>query len=269
VTDSACGTGLLADVIDHPADDTPRLIYADWLEDNPGGCRFPAHAAGRAELIRVQVALEREALSCDMFMFSCGEYMTLVQLEAGGCQRCKRFACLTRREGELLDAVGYYAVHHLADEPTAILIGGKERVGIHRGFVGAWNMTLSQWLEHGPGLVRRHPLTRVELTDKRPVPLGGPGPQSRLRVWDSGYWRYPHYLPPEVVAFLRGRRLDDTEPAVRGYETDAEAVDAASAALIAWAKDQKTWRQVRGGVMTTTHVIPNEPWAGGPMEQKP
>jgi uncharacterized protein (TIGR02996 family) len=238
VTDSACGTGLLADVIDHPADDTPRLIYADWLEDNPGGCRFPAHAAGRAELIRVQVALEREALSCDMFMFSCGEYMTLVQLEAGGCQRCKRFACLTRREGELLDAVGYYAVHHLADEPTAIIIG-KERIGIRRGFVGAWNMTLSQWLEHGPGLVRRHPLTRVKLTDR--VPHAGDIGTERagwFGWFDDASGLDKEDLPHDLWDLLAGFRPCGLT-FWKFYGSEKDAVDALSAALIAWAKEQK------------------------------
>src|SRR4051812_45811571 len=40
----------LADVIANPEDDTPRLVYADWLDENAGS---PADH-GRAELIRVQ-----------------------------------------------------------------------------------------------------------------------------------------------------------------------------------------------------------------------
>src|SRR5262245_49215606 len=43
----------LDDIIEHPGDDTPRLIYADWLEeqDDP-----EAHQL--AEFIRLQIALE-------------------------------------------------------------------------------------------------------------------------------------------------------------------------------------------------------------------
>jgi uncharacterized protein (TIGR02996 family) len=44
----------LARIIAQPADDTARLVYADWLEENGG----PADAA-RAEFIRVQCALAR------------------------------------------------------------------------------------------------------------------------------------------------------------------------------------------------------------------
>jgi uncharacterized protein (TIGR02996 family) len=27
-------TAFLRDILEHPDDDTPRLIFADWLEDN-------------------------------------------------------------------------------------------------------------------------------------------------------------------------------------------------------------------------------------------
>jgi uncharacterized protein (TIGR02996 family) len=42
----------LHDIIEHPDDDTPRLVYADWLEDNGD--------PERAEFIRVQIRLVRE-----------------------------------------------------------------------------------------------------------------------------------------------------------------------------------------------------------------
>jgi uncharacterized protein (TIGR02996 family) len=43
--------GLLADIIDNPDDDTPRLVYADWMEEKGD----PA----RAELIRTQIERTR------------------------------------------------------------------------------------------------------------------------------------------------------------------------------------------------------------------
>src|SRR5262249_23643192 len=42
----------LADIVAHPLDDTPRLIYADWLEDNGQG--------EQADFIRIQCELARE-----------------------------------------------------------------------------------------------------------------------------------------------------------------------------------------------------------------
>ncbi len=43
--------GLLRDVCEHPDDDTPRLVYADWLDEHGD--------PDRAEFIRVQVEAER------------------------------------------------------------------------------------------------------------------------------------------------------------------------------------------------------------------
>ena len=43
----------LADIIEHPDDDTPRLIFADWLEDQDD----PA-SRDQAEFIRTQIQLE-------------------------------------------------------------------------------------------------------------------------------------------------------------------------------------------------------------------
>src|SRR4051794_16651783 len=48
---SMSADGLLKDIIENPEDDAPRLIYADWLDDNG--------EAERAEFIRAQIELSR------------------------------------------------------------------------------------------------------------------------------------------------------------------------------------------------------------------
>ena len=51
---------LLAGCRAAPADDTPRLILADWLDENADSAGIPAaEALARAQLIRVQVELAR------------------------------------------------------------------------------------------------------------------------------------------------------------------------------------------------------------------
>ena len=45
------GDALFRAVCEHPTDDLPRLVYADWLEENG--------RAGRAEFIRLQCELAR------------------------------------------------------------------------------------------------------------------------------------------------------------------------------------------------------------------
>src|SRR5688572_27026961 len=44
------GTALYRSILAHPADDTPRLVYADWLEENG--------RSEEAEFIRVECRLE-------------------------------------------------------------------------------------------------------------------------------------------------------------------------------------------------------------------
>jgi uncharacterized protein (TIGR02996 family) len=49
---SGDGAALLAAIIAHPDEDTPRLVYADWLDEQGGESN-----AARAELIRLQIAV--------------------------------------------------------------------------------------------------------------------------------------------------------------------------------------------------------------------
>src|SRR5262245_14883803 len=47
---------LLRDICAHPEDDTPRLVYADWLDEHSSGTRGDPNY-DRACFIRAQVAL--------------------------------------------------------------------------------------------------------------------------------------------------------------------------------------------------------------------
>lgn len=50
ITHSIDGQGLLTDIIENPDDDTPRLIYADWCQDNNKPMRAKMlHMQGRYE----------------------------------------------------------------------------------------------------------------------------------------------------------------------------------------------------------------------------
>jgi uncharacterized protein (TIGR02996 family) len=50
---------LLAAIAAHPEEDTPRLAYADWLDEHAGGLPEPASARIRAEFIRIQCELKK------------------------------------------------------------------------------------------------------------------------------------------------------------------------------------------------------------------
>jgi uncharacterized protein (TIGR02996 family) len=116
----------LWDITEHPADDTPRLVYADWLEEQG--------QPQRAELIRLQCRLARLSLDDPE-------------------QRD-----LAARESELL-------VPHQAEWLAALpVLEGVTWSTFHRGFVEEVCIeSADASLEHAPALFRAAPIRRVQL----------------------------------------------------------------------------------------------------------
>jgi uncharacterized protein (TIGR02996 family) len=232
--------GFLADIIEHPADDTPRLVYADWLEEHSD--------PGRAEFIRTQCAAERLRAAC-----LCGD---CVRRRGGGQHhngRCaldrREHGFPGRRERELLLR---YCLHYL---PPAMRNGGvlgdrsvevilsprweySDTPGVlfRRGFVAEVTLPCQAWLEHGPALVRAVPLERVTLADRQPSRWYRLG-------WGEWYWvrqagptlHVPDRLPPELCDLLSTGRVD--EDGVMTYLSRERAQDALSRACLEWARD--------------------------------
>lgn len=96
------GQGLLDAILDTPGDDVPRLVYADWLEDNG--------QPERAEFIRVQVELAGFVAPATGRAICEGKGPAAY---AGSRKRCRCHPCrLIRRERELRGAfyeVGAFA----------------------------------------------------------------------------------------------------------------------------------------------------------------
>ncbi len=208
---------LLAAVLADPEDDLPRLVYADWLEENGQG--------ELAEFIRVQCEMGRAPK----------------RHGAGAFCQCRR-CVLYRRECELLDEYAYLwfpppLVACLSPAGTHFRVPTPGMVGAHvtRGFAGHIACTLADWLSVGPAVVRSHPVTSVVLTDREPDDNGG------AAVWwfsdatgrsdgTSAFVRDPiFYLLAGHAAGFRNSRY---------YPTREAALSALSAALIAWAKSQ-------------------------------
>jgi hypothetical protein len=115
-------------------------------------------------------------------------------------------------------------------------------VAIRRGFVAEVTCPQQAWLEHGPALVRAHPVERVTLGDRSPET----DPETGLLGWvrfepgadPVGPFRLDHRLwdklPTQNVNVV-GRRGDSRW--WRLYpEGDRGAFDGLSAACLAWAK---------------------------------
>jgi uncharacterized protein (TIGR02996 family) len=210
---------LLAAVIADPADDGPRLAYADRLEEAGGD-------DARAEFIRVQCELAR----LDPGPEDRRRASNLLARHRKGApvrMTARTPATLLMREHLLL-------VAHEGDwSPPEFTSGPPIRHwGWRRGFVDEVRLPCDAWLSHGPALARAAPLTRVRLTDRTPNPADG-GHTSRYYWWHGD-------LPAGVYRLMA---CDDAQPAAprerpnwKRYPDLAAAGSAASAALLAWAR---------------------------------
>lgn len=159
------GDALLRAILANPADDTARLVYADWLDEQGQG--------ERAEFIRVQceiavIAAEEAALGQKGGRKSLAEY-----------ERCDRLAWRRRelesRERAVLSAhwrawvpltEGYVSASYptaTGESAPAVEVDGRTYL-FRRGFVSHVTCTAADWLAHADALVAAHPVERVTLT---------------------------------------------------------------------------------------------------------
>jgi uncharacterized protein (TIGR02996 family) len=201
----------LAAILAAPEDDTPRLVYADWLEEHGD----EAHA----EFIRVQCELARGP--------GCG-HAYLDSPARAACPQCGRFDALRCRERELYPE--WLAADDLwmatAFNPECRTFTGPPpwRWEYRRGFMDAVTCPCRDWLAHGPAVVACQPVCEVRLSDREPDRLvTGYG-------WSRGPAPAGHTIPDELYY-----RLD--RPGV--WPTRAAALDALSAAALAWARGER------------------------------
>lgn len=199
------GAALLRAILTDPADDMPRIAYADWLEESGDGAR--------AEFIRVQLALAAMGTVRE-------PRADWVAREFGGMESVwsgsprdvwDRYDSLRCRERGLLDAhrTNWFAFdgrRPWSDGHCDVvwMCGGDGRGGhyfggkCHRGFVaevrctladfvggecvecqGSWDADDPRWRTgcpacsgsgrtpgHGAAIVAQQPVTRVEVTDR-------------------------------------------------------------------------------------------------------
>jgi len=172
--------GLLREIVERPGEGWPRLVYADWLEDNGRGPGDAADARDIREGVTYRLTLPAAA---DLLRGAAG-------VLPGGCE---------------VESCG--------------------------GLVVGVRLPLADWVARGRALVKEFPLRRVELSDRRPV-------------HESGDWSWhPDFnipaagcrVPRALLGRLEGHSPE--HPLWRAYPTEKEAVDAMSAACLAWARD--------------------------------
>lgn len=142
MTDEAA---LLAAIRACPDDDTPRLVYADWCDDND--------RPERAAFIRCQIEIARPVAGCKETP-SC--LASNRPREIGRwCPACWPKRGLLRTEDDLYAAVGCDGL------PVGI---GSPQVTWVRGFVEACEVSAEAWLRHGDAIRAAHPVRRVTFT---------------------------------------------------------------------------------------------------------
>jgi uncharacterized protein (TIGR02996 family) len=191
VTDTDEYRALCRTVLDHPTEDVPRLVLADYLEENGE----PTYA----EFIRTQIEAANTDKCCDTCRSLIGGY---------GCARCS-LAC---RAGELWASVvgvwdfgcfgGRYETDGFVVQPSFHTFRDEPRAfRLHRGFIDEVKCPLDWWVgptcrscggegeevvysghknlyrkcrnchgtgrgtANGPKVVRDHPVTKLTLTD--------------------------------------------------------------------------------------------------------
>jgi uncharacterized protein (TIGR02996 family) len=198
--------GFLADIRANPDDDTPRLVYADWLEDNGD--------PDRATFIRVQCELARSPW------------------QVGRVYDDPAWLRLHAREQDLLSAhalawfcalawPGWYGVAGVAVPGGARWHGGWTGERHHglvtanfaRGFVAHASLLCRRWLELGPRLVRQMPLARVDFQDRCPDAQGPAHLGLFFWVTRRDWWASENGLPPGLRPHLRSGVVHDLGPA--------------------------------------------------------
>jgi uncharacterized protein (TIGR02996 family) len=138
----------LHDIIEHPNDDAPRLIYADWLDEHGG-----AEEQARAEFIRVQIELAR--LGAD----NVGWQMLQSHITTHGKRPLSapgdpRMASLFQRERDLW-------LEHVFEWRKELPAAGFEEV--RRGFAREMYADAGWFVKSGAVLWRQAPVVSVRL----------------------------------------------------------------------------------------------------------
>jgi uncharacterized protein (TIGR02996 family) len=188
--------GLLRAILADPADDLPRLAYADWLEEQG--------ESDRAEFVRVQYELTQLAFLDDDVCPRCGAGVG--QYHENDCPATR----LRRREKELLNwpagEEGGYPCWRCAWH--APVPHGGWAWEYRRGFVARVECATADFLAHAAALFSSQPVEEVRLSDREPGAAGETTKDKDCnwsRAEEGEKLEYPWWLPPEIFAKLTPR----------------------------------------------------------------
>lgn len=180
------GEALLAAILDAPDDDTPRLVYADWLSENGD--------EARAEFIRVQVELAQ---------VNAERSQAAPTSSRDGSLWAKQNR-LRARERELFAhrCQEWFPNHTNGEFKWCAGNEQWDRNGcwFTRGLVSEIRLPLAAWEQHAVEIWSRQPVTKCVLTDRVPEPY----PQFAEHTWSrsTNGAADEHTLPDDIFFAL-------------------------------------------------------------------
>jgi uncharacterized protein (TIGR02996 family) len=193
------GDALLTSILLNPEEDTPRLVYADWLDENG--------EPERAEFVRVQIAHENWRSDTDA-------------LTQDGIKRRMALWCA---ETELFHGLPFDVLGN--DKPLQGLRLTRDELAncelpskglVSRGFVSHVELPAAAFIEHAGAIFSRHPVTEVRLSDRHALATSEGWHWDRN---DSSWDHERHGIPSELFAFLAVARKgrDERAEECRGF----------------------------------------------------
>jgi len=227
VHDHSCGNyrtisedeyAMLTAIISKPADDAPRLIYADFLND-----LGTERDDDRAVYIRLNV-----------LNLPTPELGKLIP--RGGLKQPQPYDQDTARTWQQL-----WWAKLIPETPTDVPIAHPYTSWVHwRGMIEYVECTLEDWLTHGPSLIRRHPIQSVRIINRQPfggrVTLGSFDRRGASRcAWFTQGMNGVSFIPMPISDFFEG-----SGGGLRGGHFAYSSYDAAYAGLsnacLKWAR---------------------------------
>lgn len=154
---------LLAAVLASPGDDAPRLILADYWDENA--------QSDRAEFCRVQCRIAFLDMGDNQLPMGvgreelCGRERKLLKANFGRWTEGLPESLVTKECPYCIDAIPDWETNAIECRQCEGegLVSDEGNVEFRRGFVATLSCTAADWLEHGPEIVSRHPVEEVRL----------------------------------------------------------------------------------------------------------
>jgi uncharacterized protein (TIGR02996 family) len=195
------GDALLRAILLNPAEDAPRLVYADWLQENKG------HAGEMcARFIRDQVWLWATP--------SCGSCTGPEWASGKPCPECReREERRGRTAVEMFGRERWLEWSRPANRCVPDGAHWDDHIHFSRGFVSDVICTLAAFKRHAKELFESQPIEHVRLCDIRPTPVTTD--DNRIEwTYFIGSLETGYHLPQEIYFRLQGDWRHSQEAAI-------------------------------------------------------